>query len=131
MAEDEDLEILRPIVQATGDEETGEHPDHEVQERQHRPIVPGLADRESGFSTPTRRSNRRPPSSTRQSRTHHDRSLEELQPQFGARQADRRGAPTEQSARPEFQLRETQDVEQASIHVQGDIFDSGQRDETC
>jgi len=36
MAENEDLEILRAIVQATGDEEAGEHPNHEVQEEQHR-----------------------------------------------------------------------------------------------
>lgn len=38
MAEDEDLEIMRPRA-ATGDEETCEHPDHEVQEGQHRPIL--------------------------------------------------------------------------------------------
>lgn len=52
MAEDEDLEILRPIVQATGDEETGEHPDHEVQERQHRPILRCGLSANPGFRPP-------------------------------------------------------------------------------
>ena len=36
MAEDEDLEILSAVVFAAGAEETGEDPDHEVQEEQHR-----------------------------------------------------------------------------------------------
>jgi hypothetical protein len=44
MAEDEDLEVLRALVvsatPATG-EETDEGPDDEVEERPHRPIVPG------------------------------------------------------------------------------------------
>ena len=44
MAEDEDLEVLRAlVVSATpaADEETDEGPDDEVEERPHRPIVPG------------------------------------------------------------------------------------------
>lgn len=44
MAEDEDLEVLRAlVVSATpaAGEETDEDPDDEVEERPHRPIVPG------------------------------------------------------------------------------------------
>jgi len=37
----------------TAGEETDEGADDEVEEGPHRPIVPGLSDRESGFSTPT------------------------------------------------------------------------------
>jgi len=40
---------------ATADEETDEGADDEVEEGQHRPIVPGLSERESGFPTPTGR----------------------------------------------------------------------------
>jgi hypothetical protein len=56
MAEDEDLKVLAPIVSAllaTADEETGKGTDDEVEERPHRPIVPGRSERESGFPTPT------------------------------------------------------------------------------
>ena len=56
MAEDEDLEVLASVVSAllaTADEETDEGADDEVEEGQHRPIVPGLSERESGFPTPT------------------------------------------------------------------------------
>ena len=56
MAEDEDLEVLASVVSAllaTADEETDEGADDEVEERPHRPIVPGLSERESGFPTPT------------------------------------------------------------------------------
>jgi hypothetical protein len=56
MTEDEDLEVLGVLVAAVlaaadydGDEGTGD----EVEEGQHRPIVPGRSDRESGFPTPT------------------------------------------------------------------------------
>jgi hypothetical protein len=38
---------------ASADEETDEGADDEVEERPHRPIVPGLSERESGFPTPT------------------------------------------------------------------------------
>ena len=44
MAEDEDLEVLRALVSAmlaSADEETDEGPDDEVEERPHRPMVPG------------------------------------------------------------------------------------------
>jgi hypothetical protein len=44
MAEDEDLEVLGPVVLAllaTADEETDESPDDKVEERPHRPILPG------------------------------------------------------------------------------------------
>jgi hypothetical protein len=44
MAEDEDLEVLGSVVStrlATGDDETDESPDDGVEERPHRPIVPG------------------------------------------------------------------------------------------
>ena len=44
MAEDEDLEVLRALVVSatpTAGEETDEGPDDEVEERPHRPIVPG------------------------------------------------------------------------------------------
>jgi hypothetical protein len=56
MAEDEDLEVLGPVVLAllaTADEETREGSGDEVEERPHRPIVPGLSERESGFPTLT------------------------------------------------------------------------------
>jgi hypothetical protein len=56
VAEDEDLEVLGPVVLAllaTADEQTGEGSGDEVEEGQHRPIVPGLSERESGFPTPT------------------------------------------------------------------------------
>ncbi len=56
MPEDQDLEVLGAVISATlatADEETDEGADDEVEEGQHRPIVPGLSDRESGFSTPT------------------------------------------------------------------------------
>jgi hypothetical protein len=58
MADDEDLEVLASVVSAllaTADEETDEGADDEVEEGQHRPIVPGLSERESGFPTPTGR----------------------------------------------------------------------------
>jgi hypothetical protein len=63
MAEDEDLEVLASVVSAllaTADEETDEGADDEVEEGQHRPIVPGLSERESGFPTPTRSPTRSP-----------------------------------------------------------------------
>src|SRR5664280_1389308 len=56
MVEDEDLEVLRALVPATmvtADEETHEGADDEVEERPHRPIVPGLSERDSGFPIPT------------------------------------------------------------------------------
>src|SRR5664280_3029941 len=56
VAEDEDLEVLGPVVLAllaTADEETDESADDEVEERPHRPIVPGRSESESGFPTPT------------------------------------------------------------------------------
>jgi hypothetical protein len=56
VAEDEDLEVLASVVSAllaTADEETDEGAGDEVEEGQHRPIVPGLSERESGFPTPT------------------------------------------------------------------------------
>jgi hypothetical protein len=56
MAEDEDLEVLASVVSAllaSADEETDEGADDEVEERPHRPIVPGLSERESGLPTPT------------------------------------------------------------------------------
>jgi len=56
VAEDEDLEVLASAVLAllaTADEETCKGSGDEVEERPHRPIVPGLSDRESGFPTPT------------------------------------------------------------------------------
>jgi hypothetical protein len=56
MAEDEDLEVLASAdlaLLATADEETGKGADDEVEERPHRPIVPGLSERESGFPTLT------------------------------------------------------------------------------
>jgi len=57
VAEDEDLEVLGAVVSAllaTADEGADdEGADDEVEERPHRPIVPGLSERESGFLTPT------------------------------------------------------------------------------
>ena len=56
VAENEDLEVLGSVLAllATADEETDEGADDEVDERPHRPIVPGLSERESGFPTLTR-----------------------------------------------------------------------------
>ena len=57
MAENEDLEVLRSVDStspSSADEETDEGADDEVEEGQHRPIVPGLSECESGFPTPTR-----------------------------------------------------------------------------
>ncbi len=57
MAEDQDLEVLGAVMAATlatANQETDGGADQEVEEGQHRPIVPGLSDRESGFATPTR-----------------------------------------------------------------------------
>jgi hypothetical protein len=54
MAEDEDLEVLGaavPVRSTTTDEQTDEGADGKVEERPHRPIVPGLSERESGFPT--------------------------------------------------------------------------------
>jgi hypothetical protein len=56
MAENEDLEVLGSVGStrvSSADEETDEGADDEVEEGQHRPIVPGWPDRESGFSTRT------------------------------------------------------------------------------
>ena len=56
MAENEDLEVLGSVDStspSSADEETDEGADDEVEEGQHRPIVPGLSERESGFPTPT------------------------------------------------------------------------------
>ena len=56
MAEDEDLEVLRVLVAAmlaSADDESNEGADNEVEEGQHRPIVPGCYERESGFLSPT------------------------------------------------------------------------------
>ena len=57
MAENEDLAVLGSVDStslSSADEETDEGADDEVEEGQHRPIVPGLSERESGFPTPTR-----------------------------------------------------------------------------
>jgi hypothetical protein len=56
MAENEDLEVLGSVDStspSSADEETDEGADDEVEEGQHRPIVQGLSERESGFPTPT------------------------------------------------------------------------------
>jgi len=56
VAENQDLEVLGAVVSvtlATADEETDESVGDEVDERPHRPIVPGRSERESGFPTPT------------------------------------------------------------------------------
>jgi hypothetical protein len=56
MAEDEDLEVLGPVVLAllaTADEETDEATGDEVEERPHRPMVLSGPERESGFPTLT------------------------------------------------------------------------------
>jgi len=56
MAENEDLEVLGSVGStspSSADEETDEGADDEVEEGQHRPIVPGLSERESGFPTST------------------------------------------------------------------------------
>jgi sulfide:quinone oxidoreductase len=58
MAENEDLEVLGSVGStrlSSADEETDEGADDEVEEGQHRPIVQGLSERESGFPTPTGR----------------------------------------------------------------------------
>ena len=62
MAQDEDLQVLGSVVWCRlsgADEETGEGSDDKAEERPHRPIVPGLSERESGFPTPTGFSPRR------------------------------------------------------------------------
>ena len=56
MAENEDLEVFGSVGStrlSSADEETDESADDEVEEGQHRPIVLGLSERESGFLTPT------------------------------------------------------------------------------
>jgi hypothetical protein len=56
MAQDEDLEVLRALVVSVtpaAGEETDEGPDDKVEERPHRPILPGRSDRDSGLPTPT------------------------------------------------------------------------------
>jgi hypothetical protein len=56
MAENEDLEVLGaavPVRLTTSDEQAHEGADDKVEEGQHRPIAPGLSERESGFPTPT------------------------------------------------------------------------------
>jgi hypothetical protein len=61
MAENEDLEVLGSVDStspSSADEETDEGADDEVEEGQHRPVVPGLSERESGFPTPTSYGNR-------------------------------------------------------------------------
>ena len=55
MAEDEDLEILSAVVFAASAEETGEDPDHEVQEEQHRRIVRCCLIVNRGFRPPRAR----------------------------------------------------------------------------
>jgi len=55
MAENEDLEVLGSVDStspSSPDEETDEGADDEVVEGQHRPIVPGLSERESRFPPP-------------------------------------------------------------------------------
>jgi len=55
MAENEDLEVLGSVDStspSSADEETDEGADDQVEEGQHRPIVLGLSERESGFPTP-------------------------------------------------------------------------------
>ena len=56
MAENEDLEVPGSVDStspSSPDEETDEGADDDVEEGQHRPIAPGLSERESGFPTPT------------------------------------------------------------------------------
>jgi hypothetical protein len=56
LAENEDLEVLGSVGSArlfSACEATDEGADDEVEEGQHRLIVPGLPERESGFPTPT------------------------------------------------------------------------------
>jgi hypothetical protein len=53
-AENEDLEVLGSVGStrvSSADEETDEGADDELEEGQHRPIVPELLKRESGFPT--------------------------------------------------------------------------------
>src|ERR1035437_9807529 len=55
MAQDEDLEALGPGVWATlatAGDETDEGDDDEIEERQHRPIVPGGSCTNRGFRPP-------------------------------------------------------------------------------
>jgi hypothetical protein len=54
LAEIEYLEVLVSVLAllASADDESNEGADDEVDERPHRPIVPGLSERESGSSTP-------------------------------------------------------------------------------
>ena len=55
MAEDEDLEILGSVGSTrlfSAYEETDEGADDEVEEGSHRPIVPGLSERDRGFRPP-------------------------------------------------------------------------------
>jgi len=101
MAEDEDLELLGSVgatTSATADEETDEGSGDEVEERPHRPIVPGLSERESGFSTPTghRCDPQRVPT------TVHD---EEINRQLTVR--SRVGNETECSTQPEYPQKAT------------------------
>jgi hypothetical protein len=56
MAEHEDLEVLGSALTTTvasADEETDQGAGHEVEKGPHRPIVPGLPERESRFLIPT------------------------------------------------------------------------------
>jgi hypothetical protein len=56
MAEDEDLQVLGSVSVTCGssdDEETSKGSGDEVEEGEHRPIVPGRSESESGFPTPT------------------------------------------------------------------------------
>jgi len=55
VAENEDLEVLGSVLAllATADEETDEGVGDKVEERPHRPIVPGRSERESEFPTLT------------------------------------------------------------------------------
>ena len=55
MVEDEDLEILGSVGStrlSSAYEETDEGADDEVEEGRHRPIVPGLSERDRGFRPP-------------------------------------------------------------------------------
>jgi len=55
VAENEDLEVLGSVLAllASADEEADEGAGDEVEERPHKPIVPGWSERESGFPTLT------------------------------------------------------------------------------
>ncbi len=55
MAENEDLQVLRSVGStrlSSADEETDEGADDEVEERPHRPIVPGGTSANLGFRPP-------------------------------------------------------------------------------